>query len=56
MSIPLCYYLSYLLAAPATDFRLMFPATLFVQAVVSSLLMSFFFSLSAPLYRKWLTL
>jgi hypothetical protein len=34
--IPLGYYLSYLLAAPAHDFRFMYPSTLIIQCVVLS--------------------
>jgi hypothetical protein len=32
MTMPLGYYLSYLLAAPVEDFRFMYPSTLFVQS------------------------
>jgi hypothetical protein len=34
MLIPLSYYLSYLVATPSTEFRMMFPATLFAQATL----------------------
>jgi hypothetical protein len=33
LALPLAYHLSYLLAAPADDYRLMYPATLVVQVV-----------------------
>ncbi len=36
LCIPLSYYFSYCLAAPATDFRMMYPATLLMQTLTLS--------------------